>query len=76
MEIDNEQKPIWFGSLWWQPRRCYNPCAGPGCKVHFYPEQSSTLHEQGVPEAELVDQENEDKDKCASIYSGLVSWNP
>ena len=48
----------------------------PGGKVHVDPDQYSTLHEQGVPEAELVDPENEDKEICASIYSGLVSWNP
>ena len=35
--------------------------------------KDSTLHEQGVPEVELVDPEEEDKEKCASIYSGLLS---
>ena len=37
------------------------------------PDQGSTLHEQGAPEVELVDPEEEDKVKCASIYSGLLS---
>ena len=44
-----------------------------GGKVHIVPDQGSTLHEQGVPEVELVDPEEEDKEKCSSIYSGLLS---
>ena len=44
-----------------------------GGKVHVDPDQGSTLHEQGVPEVELVDPEEGDKEKCASIYSGLLS---